>query len=84
METITGIINEWDPIGFFPMAPQDEYINEVEKIYRFLSQNISGNVEQLARVINEIFLETFGDDIYEEDMQSCKGVAEKLLKEFGR
>jgi len=32
MERITQIINDWDPIGFFPMAPKDEYINEIKKI----------------------------------------------------
>ena len=31
MERITQIINDWDPIGFFPMAPKDEYINEIKK-----------------------------------------------------
>ena len=33
MERITQIINDWDPIGFFPMAPKDEYINEIKKVY---------------------------------------------------
>lgn len=31
VERITQIINDWDPIGFFPMAPKDEYINEIKK-----------------------------------------------------
>ena len=32
MERITQIINDWDPIGFFPMAPKDEYINEIKNL----------------------------------------------------
>ncbi len=26
------IINEWDPIDFFPMAPEDEYSNEILQV----------------------------------------------------
>lgn len=36
VERITQIINDWDPIGFFPMAPKDEYINEIKKQVNFL------------------------------------------------
>ena len=28
MDRIEQIINEWDPIGLFPMAPKDEYVEE--------------------------------------------------------
>lgn len=36
MNEIMKIINEWDPISFFPMAPKDEYINEITKIYNLM------------------------------------------------
>ena len=32
MKEIMNLINAWDPIGFFPLAPKDEYINEIRKI----------------------------------------------------
>ena len=32
MDRIEAVINEWDPLGFFPMAPLDEYSNEVQQI----------------------------------------------------
>ncbi len=35
MEKLLDIINEWDPIGLFPMAPKDEYMNEAKKIYEY-------------------------------------------------
>lgn len=49
MDKILLIVNKWDPIGFFPMAPNDEYINEIRKIYEYL--NVSKNVteEKLAK-----------------------------------
>ena len=39
MEKITEIINEWDPIELFPMAPKDEYIEEVKLIYEYLHKH---------------------------------------------
>lgn len=32
---IMSIINEWDPIDLFPMAPINEYDSEIEKILFF-------------------------------------------------
>ena len=80
MEKIIGIINEWDPIGFFPMAPKDEYINEVKKISEYMYLNKNLQVEQLAKKINELFMGTFGEDVYNENMEQCVIVAKKILK----
>ena len=30
VEEINVIIDEWDPIGLFPFAPKDEYLDESE------------------------------------------------------
>ena len=30
------IINEWDPIGLFPIAPKDEYVEEIRKIEEYI------------------------------------------------
>lgn len=51
MERITEIINDWDPIGFFSMAPKDEYINEIKKINEFVCSNYSLQVHTLAQEI---------------------------------
>lgn len=79
MEKITKIINEWDPIGFFPMAPKDEYVNEIKKIYEYVHTNQNLQIRTLAEKINKIFVETFGADVYDEDLEQCMLVAERIL-----
>lgn len=81
MEKITKIINDWDPIGFFPMAPKDEYINEITRIYEYIYFSPNVQIPILAETINKIFLEAFGVDVYDEDLESCTLVAEKILYE---
>ncbi len=80
MEIITKIINDWDPIGFFPMAPKDEYVIEIKKIYEYVSGNQNLQVQTLAETINEIFVKSFGPDVYDQNMEKCMLIAEKILK----
>ncbi len=79
MERITQIINDWDPIGFFPMAPKDEYNNEIKKIREFVCTNHNLQVQPLAQAINKIFVETFGTDVYDEDLEQCAVIAKRIL-----
>ena len=79
MNKIAQIINEWDPLGFFPMAPSDEYSNEITQIFEYISQNKNLQIQQLAQVIKEIFLASFGKEIYKEDLNQCGEVARKIL-----
>ena len=37
-------------------------------------------VHTLAEEINKIFAETFGTDVYDEDMEQCVIIAKKILK----
>ena len=80
MEKITQIINDWDPIGFFRMAPKDEYINEIKKINEFVGSNYSLQVHTLAHEINKIFAESFGTDVYDEDLEQCTIIAKTILR----
>lgn len=80
MNEIMKIINEWDPIDFFPLAPNDEYINEITKIYNLLISDGRIQTEQLAQAINEIFTNTFGNDVYEENIVDCRKVANEIKK----
>lgn len=82
MEIILIAINEWDPIGFFPMAPKDEYMNEIKKIYEYLNTIPNVTEEKLAKKINEIFLMSFGTDVYIEDTEQCLNVAKYIIHEF--
>ncbi len=79
VEEITKIINDWDPIGFFPMAPKDEYANEITKIYDYVYSSRNLQIRTLAEAINKIFVETFGADVYDENLEQCLLVAEKIL-----
>lgn len=80
METITKIINDWDPIGLFPMAPKNEYVIEIKRIYEYILKNQNLQIITLAEVINQIFMQTFGADVYDENIEQCILVAEKILK----
>lgn len=73
------VVNEWDPIGFFPMAPKDEYINEIKKIIEYLNKNQDVSEEKLSKKINEIFIQSFGRDVYVEDIDGCLKVAKGIL-----
>lgn len=79
MNKILMVVNEWDPIGFFPMAPKDEYIDEIKKIYKYLNENQNVTEEKLAKKINEIFIQSFGSDIYIEDIEGCLKVAKGII-----
>lgn len=80
MEIIRKIINDWDPVGFFPMAPKDEYVIEIKKIYEFVSANQNLKVQTLAETINGIFVKSFVADVYDQNMEQCMLIAEKILK----
>lgn len=79
MDKILLLVNEWDPIGFFPMAPKDEYICEIKKIYEYLNESQEVTEEKLAKKINEIFLMSFGHDVYVEDTEGCLKVAKDII-----
>ena len=38
-EKISNIINRWDPVKIFPMAPEDEYYDEIKKIKEYIEKN---------------------------------------------
>ena len=81
LDNITEIINEWDPIGLFPLAPEDEYECEIKKIYDYIRLDQNMTVDVLARKINEIFLQAFDEEVYNENMKQCMLAAKKILKE---
>ena len=76
------IVNEWDPINLFPMAPADEYNLEIKKIQRVLETNSNITLEHLGDEINKIFLTTFGDDVYTSSIEECKNIAKRIIKEL--
>lgn len=53
-------INEWDPCGLFPGAPESEYESEAIEVLSKAEQ--AKNAEELAKGISAIFVHAFGDE----------------------
>lgn len=62
------------------MAPKDEHVNEIRKVYEYVYSNQNLQVRALAEEINKIFVKAFGADEYDENLEQCLVVAEKILK----
>lgn len=79
MEIVKIIIDEWDPIDLLSHAPSDEYCFEIERIYQLLQ--LTDDINSIAEGIYNIFVESFGDDIFIKNMAECEQIAYKLLIE---
>ena len=79
MELIVRLLNEWDPIGLLPYAPDDEYIVEAKRISEYINQHPFCKIDDLAKAINEIFIKSFGADIYKDNYSACYSIAKSLL-----
>ena len=76
---IEKIINDWDPIGLFPIAPKDEYYKEIEAICLYLETTKNLGANDLAMEIDRIFTKAFGKDVYNCDARECTIISEKIL-----
>ncbi|EAC4060979.1 DUF1871 family protein [Listeria monocytogenes] len=76
-EKVEKIINDWDPIELFPLAPKDEYSQEINKIISIVQENHNIDMNVLAKGIRKIFIDSFGENLifknYEDE------IAEKIL-----
>ena len=79
---LIDIINNWDPIGFFPMAPKNEYYGEIMRIQNFLENTKFLGVNKIATKINEIFVEEFGDDVYKQNLDDCIKIANEIMRVY--
>lgn len=79
IDHITKIINGWDPVGLFPLAPEDEYRFEIELICRYLAENEVTAV-MLGQYIRRMFTERFGSDVFPQSIAECTEIAEKILR----
>jgi hypothetical protein len=73
---VKKIVNDWDPIGLLPSAPDDEYEFEVAKIVSLL--NKVDSVEYLSDGIATIFTKAFDRIFTNED---CLPVAQKIWRD---
>ena len=77
MSNIKETIDTWDPIGLFPLCPDDEYHSEISQIETFLSEPRSE--KDLGAYIFALFTESFGTDISQHSMAECCIIARKIL-----
>jgi len=78
IEKINTIIDDWDPIGLFPFAPKDEYLDESQSIYNGYKNEM--NTKELANVIYQVFLNSFGINTFTKSISECEKIADKILK----
>lgn len=79
-QKILEIINEWDPIGLFPLAPKDEYIREIEIIENIISKKPEISTKQLAYELHSMFIERFGNEVYVHGIGDCEEIAKTILE----
>lgn len=74
---VKKIINEWDPIGLMGHAPDDEYEIEITQIANMIYA--ADTVEIFADIIRNVFIQSFGDDIFIKTKEECIAIAEKIM-----
>ena len=77
-EIIEEIINRWDPLGLLPYSPKDEYGKEIAGICEALES--TRDVGVLGANIHQIFIDGFGKDIFNNDIDECMVIAESILE----
>lgn len=77
---IKEIIDFWDPIKLLSFAPQDEYDFEIKQIRNKMLINKDIKTDELAFVIQTVFKNAFGEDVYYSDENIEFDIAKKILK----
>ena len=74
---VEEVINNWDPLYLFPYAPKDEYKKEIEYITTLFEGTI--DIKNIAYGIKNIFIKSFGSDIFKKDYNECVTIANEIL-----
>lgn len=77
MNFIVEIVNQWDPIGLFPLCPCDEYSPEITEIQNVMHAGISKEI--LGKAIFQIFSSAF-DGSFTKSEQECILIADKIIR----
>ena len=81
-ESLTQIINDWDPIGLIAFSPQDEYLNEIKMIEKILTTCDKNDTNFLANEIFKIFTNSFGSNVFTSQLDECISIAKKILDTY--
>ncbi|ODB12062.1 DUF1871 family protein [Listeria monocytogenes] len=76
-EKVEKIINDWDPIELFPLAPKDEYSQEINKIISIVQENPNIDMNVLGKGIRKNFIDSFGENLIFKNNED--EIAEKIL-----
>ena len=72
-DKVIELINNWNPAEIYPLL-KDEYFPEIKKILLFIDESIDISVDSLARSINAIFIDAFGEKVYSNEIEKCKAI----------
>ena len=75
---VEEVINNWDPLDLFPCAPKDEYKKEIEAIALLFKG--TNNIQNLSYGIQNIFIESFGNDVFKKGYNECLTIANSILQ----
>ncbi|WP_411342710.1 DUF1871 domain-containing protein [Paenibacillus sp. WLX1005] len=78
--SVKEIIDDWDPIGLLPYAPEDEYEVEIQWIEDYLRNNRNINEDKIACEIFDLFGKRFGD-VFTANKATCEQIARKIIQE---
>lgn len=78
MENIKYIINNWDPVGVFPCATEDEYNQEIYEIADNITENTTP--EELGEIIYTIFLNNY-ESAFAASKEECIEISNEILEE---
>ena len=77
MSNVKVIIDAWDPVNLLLFAPNDEYHSEIANIEKMLESVQDVNI--LSEEIYKLFLDSFGETVFQKDRLECTQVAEAIL-----
>ena len=72
---IKRAIDEWDPMGLFPLAPDNEYQFEIRKIAARYSPTQTES--ELSEIIADVFTKAFDHPF---SAEKCTGVAAEIIR----
>ena len=73
MSNVKKVIDDWDPIGLFPLAPSDEYSIEIIQIEELILS--TQEICTIAKEIMAIFTTMFGDTVFRCSYDECLKIA---------
>ena len=79
-EKVKSVIDQWDPIELLAThTPSDEYDSESKEIFEAIGKNEDLTVCELSKLIFDVFIRGFGEDVFVKDLKVCQKIAEKIF-----